>query len=427
MPEYQMRLITAPNRKIFRRKSSSAASLTLIFLLIEFFDELHFGIHGAALPSIRTSLGLNYYQVGLLLGLPSLVNTIIEPVLMILGDTNWRRHLIAFGGLALSLSLLLFASASAFSVMLIASILAFPATGAFVSLSQASLIDQHPSDEAQMIARWTVFGSIGNLSGPLLVAGAMAIALSWRWLFASLCVLAAGLTLSFWARSGPPTSTPEKVSRQKTYTGLSALPAKLWLALHQRELMRWTGLLLASDLLLDTFTGYLALYLIDSSGFTASQASLAFGVCMLTSLAADLGLIPLLKRYNGRDIVRLSARLAIAFYPIWLLVSSHWVKIFMLVAVRLATIGWYPVLKSEAFRSYRENSGVVMAVDSLAGLASGGITWGVASVASHTSLGTAMWLLLAGPVCLALWVPARHPAVETYAVEGETYDGLRSE
>lgn len=65
MPEYQMRLITAPNRKIFRRKLSSAASLTLIFLLIEFFDELHFGIHGATLPSIRTSLGLNYNQASL--------------------------------------------------------------------------------------------------------------------------------------------------------------------------------------------------------------------------------------------------------------------------------------------------------------------------------------------------------------------------
>ncbi len=416
MPENQQYKTVARARKTPRRKSSGAASLTLIFLLIEFFDELHYGIHGTALPSIRTSLGLNYYQVGLLLGLPGLVNTIIEPVLMIMGDTNWRRHLIAFGGLVLSLALLIFASASTFSILLMASILAFPAAGAFVSLSQASLVDRHPSGEAQMMARWTVFGSIGNLSGPLLVAGGLVIALSWRWMFASLCIMTAGLTLSFWTRSGQQPDILEKAPVQKTYSSLSVLPARLWLALRQRELMRWTALLLASDLLLDTFTSYLALYLTDTARFTARQASLAFGVCMLASLAADLGLIPLLERYNGRDIVRLSALLATALYPAWLLASSSWAKIFLLIAVRLATIGWYPVLKSEAFRSYSGNSGAVMAIDSLAGLAGSGIVWIVAAVASHTSLGTAMWLLLAGPVCLVLWVPAAKPVVETHSV-----------
>jgi MFS transporter, FSR family, fosmidomycin resistance protein len=402
---------------------SGAASLTLIFLLIEFFDELHYGIFGAALPSIKADLGLNYNQIGMLLGLPGLVNTAIEPVLMILGDTNWRRNLIAFGGLALSISLLLFASASTFSILLLASILAFPASGAFVSLSQASLIDRHPSTEAQMMARWTVLGSIGNLLGPLLVYGGLAIALSWRWMFASLCFLAAGLTLSYWMRTNQHLAIQKKARLPKTYTGLSALAGKLWYALRQRELMRWTILLLASDLLLDTFTGYLALYLTDAAGFTARQASLAFSVCMLASLAADLSLIPLLERYNGRRIVRASALLAIALYPIWLFVSPGWAKILLLVAVRLATIGWYPVLKSEAFRSLTGQSGTVMAIDSLSGLAGGGITWIVGAVAGRAGVGTAMWLLLAGPICLLIGMPASQAEIPSDAVKNEDYDG----
>jgi FSR family fosmidomycin resistance protein-like MFS transporter len=423
MPEHQQYPTNSRAQNTLWRKLSGAASLTLIFLLIEFFDELHYGIHGAALPSIRTSLGLNYNQVGLLLGLPGLVNTAIEPVLLILGDTIWRRNLIVIGGFALSLTLLLFASANTFTILLLASVLAFPATGAFVSLSQASLIDRHPSMEAQMMARWTLFGSIGNLLGPLLVTGGLAIALSWRWLFASLCILAAGLTLAFWIRTGQQTGIQEKAPIQKTYTDLSALPAKLWLAIRQKELMRWTALLLASDLLLDTFTGYLALYLTDIAGFTAKQSSLAFGVCMLASLAADLSLLPLLKRYNGRRIVRLSALLAIGLYPTWLIVRPGWAKILLLIAVRLSTVGWYPVLISEAFRSLPGQSGAVMAIESLAGLAGGGITWMVGVVASHAGLAIAMWLLLAGPICLVFGVPAPQPLEQANAVEREKYDG----
>jgi FSR family fosmidomycin resistance protein-like MFS transporter len=422
MPENQPKPTYSRSQKIKRRNLSGAASLTLIFLLIEFFDELHYGIHGAALPAIRTSLGLNYNQIGLLLGLPSLVNTLIEPALMMLGDTLWRRNLIAFGGVALTLALFSFASANTFSILRMASILAFPATGAFVSLSQASLVDRNPSREAQIMARWTVSGSFGNLLGPLLVAGGLAIALSWRWLFAGLCMLDASLTLSFWVCTGQP-DAQEKVQISQTSINFSMLLSRLWIALRQRELMRWTALLLASDLLLDTFAGYLALYLTDSTGFTADQASLAFGICMLASLAADLGLILLLDRFNGRSLVRVSAMLAVAFYPIWLMVSLSWVKILLLIAVRLATIGWYPVLKSEAFRSFAGHSGEVMAIDSLSGLASGGFAWMLGAVANLAGLKAAMWLLLAGPICLLIWMPASQASETTPLGESERYDG----
>jgi MFS transporter, FSR family, fosmidomycin resistance protein len=417
MPKNQQNERLPRYQGTFWQKAQRAASLTLVFLLIEFFDELHYGIHGAVLPSIRTSLGLNYNQIGLLLGLPHLVNIAIEPVLMMLGDTNWRRNLIATGGVAVSLSLFLFANAHSFTILLLASILVFTASGSFVSLSQASLIDRHPSREAQMMARWTVFGSFGSLLGPLVVAGGLAYSLGWRWLFAGLCILAAGLTLLFWVYTSQRADNMDAVRLEKTYTDLGALAGKLWSALRQRELLRWTALLLAADLLLDTFSGYLALYLTDTAGFTEAQASLAYGVCMLASLAADLGLLPLLERYNGRQIVRASAFLAIALYPIWLLASPGWAKIVLLVAVRLATIGWYPVLMSEAFRSLNGQSGAVLAIESLAGLAGGGLTWVVGAVAGHAGLGIAMWLLLAGPICLVFGVPAPQTKVEAKAID----------
>jgi FSR family fosmidomycin resistance protein-like MFS transporter len=180
---------------------------------------------------------------------------------------------------------------------------------------------------------------------------------------------------------------------------------------------------LASDLLLDTFSGYLALYLIDSAGFSADQASLAFSICMLASLASDLVLIPLLDRFNRRAIVRVSALLAVAFYPIWLTVSLRWAKILLIIVVRMATTGWYLALKSEAFRSFAGHSGEVMAIDSLSGLASGGFAWMMGAVASLAGLQAAMWLLLAGPICLPIWVPASQASETNPSGVSERYDG----
>ena len=77
------------------------AVFTLTLLAIEFLDEAAsshvcsgvFGAREAAWPLIRADLGLSYAQVGLLLGLPSVVSSIVEPFLGILGDI-WRRRVL---------------------------------------------------------------------------------------------------------------------------------------------------------------------------------------------------------------------------------------------------------------------------------------------------------------------------------------------
>jgi FSR family fosmidomycin resistance protein-like MFS transporter len=137
----------------------------LLIPLIEFFDELNYGIAGAALPSIRNDLGLSYAQVGLLLGLPHLLGSFIEPILMLLGDTPMRKRLVAGGGLAVMIYLLLIATSQSFPALLVAIVLSFPASGAFVTLSQATLMDLNPGREPHMMARWTSL-ALGNLIGP---------------------------------------------------------------------------------------------------------------------------------------------------------------------------------------------------------------------------------------------------------------------
>lgn len=103
-------------------KSASSSRLTpyyfiLSLLAIEFLDEFVYGGGEAAWPLIRTDLGLTYIQIGVLLSLPRLIGSLIEPVLGILGDfvrpdgrgirriliLGWRGLFMTFAGLTLLL------------------------------------------------------------------------------------------------------------------------------------------------------------------------------------------------------------------------------------------------------------------------------------------------------------------------------------
>lgn len=82
---------------LFVRAIRQAGVFVLTLLLIEFLDELVFGVREAAWPLIRDDLRLDYAQVGLLLSMPGLVSNILEPFIGILGDV-WRRRALVLGG-----------------------------------------------------------------------------------------------------------------------------------------------------------------------------------------------------------------------------------------------------------------------------------------------------------------------------------------
>ncbi len=113
----------------------------MIFLFIEFLDELVFGLVDSAWPLVRTDLHLTYTQIGILLSVPGLIGNLIEPFLFILGDIWKRRVIILGGGLFFTLSIVLTAISHSFLFLLFTFVIFNPSSGAFVSLSQATLID----------------------------------------------------------------------------------------------------------------------------------------------------------------------------------------------------------------------------------------------------------------------------------------------
>jgi FSR family fosmidomycin resistance protein-like MFS transporter len=212
-------------------------------LAIELLDELAFGAREAAWPLVRDELSLSYAQIGLLLSIPTAVSLAVEPVLGVVAVTWRRRALVLAGGVACAGALALATGAQSAWVLLVAFAVLYPASGAFVSLSQASLMDLQPERRELNLARWTFVGAVGTVAGPLLLEAFAAADLGWRALFFAFAALALALVLL--AVRAPDTDGDGDRPRVREALRL----------LVQREVFRWLLLVELSDLLLDVFLG----------------------------------------------------------------------------------------------------------------------------------------------------------------------------
>jgi FSR family fosmidomycin resistance protein-like MFS transporter len=302
-----------------------------IYLIIEFLDELAFGVGQVALPLIRDDLALTYTQIGLLLSLPGIIAAFIEPFIGILGDVWRRRILIATGGVLFTLSLFMTSASNSFFLLLASFILFFPSSGAFVSLSQASLMDSAPERHEQNMARWTFAGSLGVLTGPLLLGLFVYIGLGWRGTYAALATFSALCLLAAF-RYLPPdtTSAPSFPSFRGVFIGFRTA----FQALKRGEVWRWLLLLEFADLMMDVLFSYLALYFVDVARATEGQAAFAVTVWLAMGLVTDFLFIPFIDRQrDSLKYVRISALLELFAFALFLLVPGFLPKLIVVILV----------------------------------------------------------------------------------------------
>jgi FSR family fosmidomycin resistance protein-like MFS transporter len=358
-------------------------------------DELVFGAREAAWPSIRDDLSLSYAEIGLLLTVPSLVSLAVEPALGVIAVTWRRRVLVLAGGVCFALALAVAAGAPSFVVLLVAFALLYPASGAFVSLSQAALMDLEPERREHNMARWGLAGYIGAVAGPLLLAAAIWAGLGWRSLFVGFSVLAVVLVAR--ARRLPGDVDGE---RPRVRDALRALA--------RREVFRWLFLLELSDLLLDVFLAFLALYLVDVVGAPVGAAGIAVAVWTGAGLLGSAAVIPLLRRVDGLRYLRWSAALTVPLFVGFLLVPGIVAKVALASTLALVNAGWYPVLQARLYGALGDASGLALTVGALFPL-NAVLPLAIALLAEQHGLEVALWPLLAAPAALILLVPRRRP------------------
>ncbi len=377
----------------------------MIYLLIEFLDELVFGLTDAAWPLIRGDLQLTYTQIGILLSVPGLIANIIEPFLFILGDIWRRRVIILTGGILFTLAMILTATSQNFTGLMLAFILFNPSSGAFVALAQATLMDTDETRHEQNMARWTSAGSLGVCLGPLLLGALIIVGFGWRtgfWALAScsvLILLAASRLMPNTGRS-PAEFPSTRVFFDSLRSAFSAVKDK--------SVLRWLILLEFSDLMLDVLHGFLALYFVDVAGVTPASAAFAVAIWTGVGLLGDLLLIPLVERVKGLDYLRISVVLELILFPAFLLAHDYWLKLVLLGLLGFFNGGWYAILKANLFSSLPGKSGAALALDNVSGMIGKLIPLGIGLAAQAFGLGTAIWLLIAGPIVLLIGLPSKY-------------------
>jgi len=325
---------------------------------------------------------------------------IIEPPLGLLADGWNRRALVRAGGVAFLAAMVLVPLGHGFTAMLLAAMLASPASGAFCGLAQAVLMDREPDRHEQNMARWALAGSVGVVLGPMLLATSGLIGLGWRTPFVVFAALTALLLAAIWR---VPMPTPAPAASPLRALTRSAMDA--WVALRTGPAARWLTLLQLADLMLDVLYSFLGLYFVDVVGLSGTGAAFAILVWTGVGLVGDALLIPLLERVDGLRYLRRSAALTIPVFAAFLLVDAVPLKLLLLALLGLLNSGWYAILQARLYSAMPQQSATVMALSSVFGIGGSVLPFAVALAAQRLGLELAMWLLLAAPLALVAGLP----------------------
>jgi len=375
----------------------SSALLVMVLYGVELLDELNYGLYGATLPQLRDAFALTYTQIGLLFTLPSVISVLIEPVMGLLGDTRHRRTLVLIGIVATSIGLVLIAAAQTYGVLLLAFGTLYIASGAYVNLSQATLIDRAPTRAEQTMARWTLLGAIGVTAGPLLMTVLFSFGIAWRGAYVALAVIAALFAVALF-QQGFDSHDGAHAEPQ----AVSVLARNLLNALRQRSLLKWVLLTELADFMLDKLLEVTGLYFHDVAGVSLAGASAAVAVSTVAGLIGSALLVPVLERQTGVRVLRASAIIVLLAYILFLTVPVIWLKYVLIGVISLATSIWFAILRAKTFEALPGQSGLVVAVTSLANISSLFVPLLLGGLADAIGLQSAMWLLALGPVALII-------------------------
>ena len=338
--------------------------------------------------------------------MPLLVGGALElPLGIMASGTVRRRRAVLAGGIIFILSLLAVAGARSFLVLLAAFTVFFPASGAFVSLTQAELMDAWPDRQARIMARWDLAGSTGAVAGPLLLMAVLAAGGGWRTAYLALAAAAAVAWLGTCLRDPVPVAAAEGAPDADAPDALADggfwARARLVLgALRDRSVMRWALLIEVADLLVDVLTGFLALYLVDVAHLPPAVAALAIALRLGAGLAGDAALVLVLDRVSDVTVLRVSAVAAALLYPGFLLAPGPAAKLIILAVLSAATAPWYPILQARLYGSLPGRSSVAVTLSSAAALAGGLGPLTVGLIAQAFGLSWALAVLVVVPVAV---------------------------
>jgi FSR family fosmidomycin resistance protein-like MFS transporter len=278
-------------------------------LLVRFADETVAFLPYGAVESIREDVGISYVQAGLLLALYPGIGLLATPLGVVVDHVS-RRAMAAVGGIGYGVGLCLFAIAGNFAMLFLAVVVMGLIGDALTRAVEVALVDVAGDKIEPALARTNLLGAVGDLVGPLLLAGSLAVGFGWRGAFwaGGAMMIAYGVFLAIQPLPGP--SGADDGEERSPWRGF------LEVARDRRVIVAGllVGVIVAFD---DTFVGFAVAFLTTDRGLTPAVATLAAGAGMAGGIAAAAWA----SRANRRQIglrpcaVMLLAGVALLFVP----------------------------------------------------------------------------------------------------------------
>jgi FSR family fosmidomycin resistance protein-like MFS transporter len=282
-----------------------------------------------------------------------------EPPLLFAAERWGKRQLFLRGGLfTIAAVCALVAAAPAWWVLLIALSLFGPASGVVNSLAQATLVDASGEHPERAMARWTLMGSLGDLAGPLLLAGIALFGLGWRaaYFAAALCALATALA---WPRHA---SIPDHRASEEDDEG-----PRVPLREAARRPLLWALLLgVALCALLDEpLVAFGAIHLEQRFAMAPALRSLALGAWTLGSVLGSLLVERLVLRFRGTQLMVAFGAAAAVSTLVFAFSTTALTATAALFCIGVVGTGLFPLAKAQAYRALPGQSGLVVALESV--------------------------------------------------------------
>ncbi len=390
-----------------RVRGRMPALLPATLLSTALLDELTFGFPVVALPLLRDDLRLTYEQAGLLFTVGTFSSLLLEPLINLLSDRGSKRWPVLGGMLCLVAGFALAGTVHSYLALLAIFVVLFPAIGAAVGLSQATLIDMHPHAAGRVMARWTLFSAVGDLLAPLTVTAVVAAGRGWG----ALCAIAATVWLAAavvaWPQRFPSVASGAHASGPDEPVRAAGLLAGLRDAVRAPLLLRWNAVALIASMLDEVFLAFGALYLRDVLHLGTGVIGIVLAVHMVGGMLGLVILDRVLRRVPGERLLPVLALLALVALAAFFFVRGAWLVALALFVVGFAAAGWYPIARAATYSALPGKSGTVRAIASLGAPFDMALPAVVGFVAGRFGVTAGMALLATAPLWVLLLFPWR--------------------
>lgn len=365
-------------------------------LAVEFCDELASGVLPASTPEVQTAFGLSAgLAAGLILVGFQALSVVVEPLLLLRASRGSRERFLVGGLFGMAACCLLGAVSTGWAVLLVAVLLYGPSSGLGVHLAQAALMDERAGDRERAMARWCLWGLLGDAAAFALLPLLAWAGLGWR--EAMLVCAAAWVLVARAIRRAPIREASSSPDEARLH-----LRQALGEALRNRRLLAWSVAGLLCALLDEIVVAFGAIHLSMRLGLGPEARSLVFGALLGGQIAGVAIAERLLATVRPLALLRATTAAGAVAYVASVLASGFASCVVLTFVVGVLAAPSYPIAEAQAYACLPGRSGTVAAVGSLFGPFEAALPLALALLADGAGLTGAMLALALEPLGIFL-------------------------